>query len=77
LSSLALPPAGTQLGGYPVGQTLSVVTLAEGALSDNFIKVELARPRAANQIIDVKIGAILRGVLREHRALAVYQASEL
>ncbi len=54
-----------------IGRTLSVVTLAEGALSDNFLKVELATPRAANQLIDVKIGSISAAGLREHSALTV------
>jgi threonylcarbamoyladenosine tRNA methylthiotransferase MtaB len=54
-----------------LGRTLSVVTLTEGALSDNFLKVELATPRAANQLIDVKIGSVTPTGLREHNALAV------
>jgi len=54
-----------------VGRTLSVVTLGEGALSDNFLKVELATPRAANQLLDVKIGAVTPTGLGEHSALAV------
>ena len=37
-----------------IGRTLSVVTLTEGALSGNFLKVELAAPREANQMVDVK-----------------------
>jgi len=48
-----------------LGRTLSVVTLAESALSDNFIKVELARPRSANQLIDVAIGSVSESGLRE------------
>jgi threonylcarbamoyladenosine tRNA methylthiotransferase MtaB len=42
-----------------VGKTLRAVTLDPGtsALTDNFVKVELARPRAANRLIDVAIGA--------------------
>jgi hypothetical protein len=60
-----------------LGRTLSVVALAEGALSDNFIKVELAHPRPANQIVNVKVGAISRGGLREHGVLVVFQALEL
>jgi threonylcarbamoyladenosine tRNA methylthiotransferase MtaB len=54
-----------------IGRTLSVVTLAEGALSDNFLKVDLATPRAANQLIDVRIGSINPAGLREHSALTV------
>jgi threonylcarbamoyladenosine tRNA methylthiotransferase MtaB len=54
-----------------LGRTLSVVTLTESALSDNFIRVELATPRAANQLIDVKIGSVTATGLREHNALMV------
>ena len=54
-----------------IGRTLSLVTLSEGALSDNFLKVELASPRPANQLIDVRIGSISATGLREHSALTV------
>jgi len=54
-----------------VGRSLSVVTLGDGALSDNFLKVELATRRAANQLIDVKIGSVTPSGLGEHNALAV------
>ena len=54
-----------------IGRTLSVVTLAEGALSDNFLKVELATPRAANQLINVSVGSITAAGVREHSALTV------
>jgi len=54
-----------------VGRTLSVVTLDQGALSDNFLKVDLAQPRAANQLLDVRIGAITASGLREQTALMV------
>jgi len=54
-----------------LGRTLSAVTLAEGALSDNFLKVELAAPRAANQMMDVKIGSLSANGLREQGACAV------
>jgi threonylcarbamoyladenosine tRNA methylthiotransferase MtaB len=54
-----------------LGRTLSVVTLTEGALTDNFLKVELATPRAANQLMNVKIGSVTAAGLREHNALAV------
>jgi threonylcarbamoyladenosine tRNA methylthiotransferase MtaB len=54
-----------------IGRTLSVVTLSEGALSDNFLKVDLATPRAANQLVDVRIGSINAAGLREHSALTV------
>jgi len=54
-----------------LGRILSVVTLTEGALSDNFLKVDLAAPRPANQLIDVKIGSVTATGLREHAALTV------
>ena len=54
-----------------VGRTLSAVTLNEGALSDNFLKVELATPRAANHLIEVKVGSLTSNGLREHNALTV------
>jgi threonylcarbamoyladenosine tRNA methylthiotransferase MtaB len=54
-----------------VGRNLSVVTLAEGALSDNFLKVELATSRPANQMLDVKIDSLSANGLREHSAFAV------
>jgi hypothetical protein len=54
-----------------IGRTLSAVTLGEGALSDNFLKVALATLRPANQLIDVRIGTISATGLREHSALTV------
>ncbi len=54
-----------------IGRTLSVVTLAEGALSDNFLKVDLAVARAANQMVDVKIGSLSASGLREHDPLQI------
>jgi len=54
-----------------LGRTLSVVTLAEGALSDNFLKVELAVRRPANQMVDVKIGSLSANGLREHDPLQI------
>ena len=54
-----------------LGRTLAVVTLTEGALSDNFLKVELATPRAANQLIDIEIGSVTTSGLRERSALTV------
>jgi threonylcarbamoyladenosine tRNA methylthiotransferase MtaB len=54
-----------------IGRTLSVVTLAEGALSDNFLKVELAAPRRANQMIDVNIGSLSAMGLKEYAALQI------
>jgi len=54
-----------------IGRTLSVVTLSEGALSDNFLRVELAHPRPANQLVDVQIGSLTPVGLREQGALTV------
>jgi threonylcarbamoyladenosine tRNA methylthiotransferase MtaB len=54
-----------------LGRALSVVTLGDGALSDNFLKVELATRRAANQLMDVRIGSVSPTGLREHSALAI------
>ena len=50
-----------------VGRTLSVVTLEEegAALSGNYLKVELATPRAPNRILDVEVGGVTAGGLRE------------
>jgi threonylcarbamoyladenosine tRNA methylthiotransferase MtaB len=56
-----------------IGRTLSVVTLTEGALSDNFLKVELRSPRPANQLIEVQISALTTNGLREFNPLAVLQ----
>jgi threonylcarbamoyladenosine tRNA methylthiotransferase MtaB len=53
------------------GQKLSVVTLEQpgAALSDNYLKVELARPRVPNRLIDVEIGGITPQGLREKNPL--------
>ncbi len=54
-----------------LGRTLPVVTLSDGALSDNFLKVELATPRERNQLMDVKIGSVTASGLREHGGFTV------
>jgi hypothetical protein len=54
-----------------LGRSLSVVTLSDGALSDNFLKVELASPREKNQMMAVKIGSLSPTGLREHSALSI------
>ena len=56
-----------------IGRDLSVVTLDGGrrALSDNYLKVELARPRSENQLIDVKIGGVAGDLVTEQGALTV------
>jgi threonylcarbamoyladenosine tRNA methylthiotransferase MtaB len=50
-----------------VGRTLSAVTLHEplSALSANYLKVELAQERPANQIVNVRISAISTQGVRE------------
>lgn len=55
-----------------VGRTLSAVTLDNGkALTDNYLNVELAAPRAANQMVDLRIGAVTAAGLSEAGALTV------
>ena len=54
-----------------LGRTLSAVTLEQGALSGNYLKIELAEARPANQLIDVEIGAVSESGLREKRPLLV------
>jgi ribosome biogenesis SPOUT family RNA methylase Rps3 len=41
-----------------IGRTISAVTIEDGrvALSDNYLKIALARPREANRIEDIVIG---------------------
>jgi threonylcarbamoyladenosine tRNA methylthiotransferase MtaB len=50
-----------------VGKTLSAVTLHEplAALTDNYLKVELAAPREPNLLVDLPIGAATAAGLRE------------
>lgn len=52
-----------------IGKTLQVVTLRQAgtALSGNFVKVQLAQPREPNRLIDVVIGGLTPGGLREER----------
>ena len=54
-----------------IGRTLSAVTLSEGALSDNFLKIELATPRPANQLLDVTIGSITAAGVREFSPFSI------
>ena len=54
-----------------IGRTLSAVTLQNGALSGNYLKIDLATPREANRLIDVRIGSVSDGGLREHDPLRV------
>ncbi|MDP8991407.1 MAG: tRNA (N(6)-L-threonylcarbamoyladenosine(37)-C(2))-methylthiotransferase MtaB [Acidobacteriota bacterium] len=56
-----------------VGRTLSVVTLDQGgALSDNYLKVELAAPRDANLIEEIRIGGLTKNGVCERGALPVF-----
>jgi threonylcarbamoyladenosine tRNA methylthiotransferase MtaB len=50
-----------------LGRTLSAVTLHEplAALTDNYLKVELAHPREPNLLLDLRIGALTESGLRE------------
>jgi threonylcarbamoyladenosine tRNA methylthiotransferase MtaB len=43
-----------------IGRTISAVTIEDGrvALSDNYLKIALARPREANRIEDIVIGGL-------------------
>ena len=54
-----------------VGRTLSSVTLTDGALSENYLKIELAGRREPNQIVDLRIGGLTADGLREQGALTV------
>ncbi len=55
-----------------VGRTLSAVTLDNGkALTENYLNVELATPRTANQMVDLRIGAVTASGLSEAGALTV------
>lgn len=56
-----------------LGKTLSAVTLEQRgmALTSNFLKVELATERPANQIIDVEIQGLTESGLRERTLLPV------
>ncbi|MGD0497743.1 MAG: tRNA (N(6)-L-threonylcarbamoyladenosine(37)-C(2))-methylthiotransferase MtaB [Bryobacteraceae bacterium] len=50
-----------------VGRTLSAVTLHEAgaALTDNYLKIELSKPREANRLINVRIGRVTEEGLGE------------
>jgi threonylcarbamoyladenosine tRNA methylthiotransferase MtaB len=56
-----------------IGRTLSVVTIQDGrqALSDNYLKVALARPREANRIENVTIGGLTNDGLYESGMLPI------
>src|SRR3954452_18756021 len=56
-----------------VGRTLSAVVLAETgiALTENYLKVELASPRQSGAMVDVRIAGITPAGLREDPLLAI------
>jgi threonylcarbamoyladenosine tRNA methylthiotransferase MtaB len=56
-----------------VGRRLSAVTLGQGnlALSDNYLKIELAHPAAPNEMREVRIGAVTKTGLAELNPLRV------
>jgi len=59
-----------------VGRSLSVVTLEQErmALSDNYLKVELAAPRRANQILEIPVGEVTPDGLRERAPFPILSA---
>ena len=54
-----------------IGSTVSAVTIEDGALSDNYLKISLARPHEANRIVDVLIGGLTADGLHEASMLTV------
>jgi threonylcarbamoyladenosine tRNA methylthiotransferase MtaB len=59
-----------------LGKVLSAVTIEDGrtALSGNYLKVMLARPREANRLVDVAIGGLTADGLHEAGMLPVLTA---
>jgi threonylcarbamoyladenosine tRNA methylthiotransferase MtaB len=56
-----------------VGKTISAVTLDKGgALSDNYLKVALATPRAANRIEEIRVGGLTKDGVCEAGVLPVF-----
>ncbi|MGD0014459.1 MAG: hypothetical protein ABSD56_08560, partial [Bryobacteraceae bacterium] len=62
-----------------VGRTLSVVTLQQAgiALSDNYLKVELAAACAPNRIIEVEVDGVGESGVREKSALSTGKPREI
>jgi threonylcarbamoyladenosine tRNA methylthiotransferase MtaB len=55
-----------------IGHTLSAVTLSnDSALTSNFLPVQLATPRAPNELVDIEIGAVVPNRLKEREAFQV------
>ncbi len=60
-------------GGHMVGKALSVVTLDKGgALSENYLRVAMAAPRAANRIDEIRIGGLTKDGACERGSLPVF-----
>lgn len=62
-----------------LGQTLSAVTLDQGnvALSDNYLKIEMAQARPANQLLDLPIGGVSLNGLTEVSAFPILRTRNL
>lgn len=62
-----------------IGCTLSAVTLehAQSALTSNYLKIELAQPRQANELIDVQIAGMTAQGLREAVAFPILPLAAL
>jgi hypothetical protein len=56
-----------------VGKTLSAVTLEQHgmALTTNFVKVRMARPRDPNRLVNLEIGSLSEVGLKEQTPLSV------
>jgi threonylcarbamoyladenosine tRNA methylthiotransferase MtaB len=56
-----------------IGKTISAVTLDNGALTENYLKIKLATPRPANQLVDLKIGGVTADGLHESGVMPVLE----
>jgi threonylcarbamoyladenosine tRNA methylthiotransferase MtaB len=55
-----------------IGRTLSAVTLQDGgALTSNYLNLELTSSRAPKQLVDVRVGGLTEQGLKEYNMLAV------
>ena len=55
-----------------VGETLSAVTIENSrAVTSNYLTVELASPRPAREIVDLRIGTTTEAGLKEHSPFTV------
>ncbi len=55
-----------------IGKTISAVTLDDGALTENYLKVKLAAARASNRIVDVRVGGLTADGLYESGVMPVF-----